>query len=186
MGADEGFLLSDRVFAGSDTLATSYSLAAGLKAMDPADLIFCGTQTADGDTAQVPAEIAEHLGIACLTNVSRLCSAGNGAITVNRALDNGDVRAEAKTPAVLTLRKGINVPRFPRLMDMVQAASMSVKVLTAADLDLDAARISLAGSPTQVVRVFTPERNKETRMLTSPVEEQIEELLDALARWKFV
>lgn len=160
MGADQGVLLSDRAFAGADTLATSYTLAAGLACLEPADLVLAGKQAADGDTAQVPAELAGHLGLGCLTYVSRILSLEAGKATVIRAMDFAEVKAEVALPAVLTLNKGINEPRLPRLRDMVRAAGQPVRILQAADMTLDESRISLAGSPTQVMKVFSPERKK--------------------------
>lgn len=180
MGADNGYLLSDRAFAGADTLATSYTMSRALDKLDEVDLILCGKQAADGDTAQVPAELAEHLGMGCLTYVSKICDVANGKITVERTLDFAEVKAEVNLPAVLTINKGINEPRMPRLKDMVRAMYTSIDVLKASDLILDEKRISLSGSPTQVKKIFSPERKKSGYMLSGSPEEQVSALFDEL------
>ena len=186
MGADRAVLLSDRAFAGSDTLATSYTLAAGIRRLGVPDLILCGKQAADGDTAQVPAELAEHLGIGCLTYVARVQNISDGRALVERTMDFAGIRAEVRLPAVLTVNKGINEPRLPALRDMVRAMYMECELMTAADVDVEEGSISLAGSPTQVVKIFSPERKKGGRMLSRGTDEQVEELLRLLAEAKLV
>ncbi|MDD4752154.1 MAG: electron transfer flavoprotein subunit beta/FixA family protein [Desulfitobacteriaceae bacterium] len=186
MGADDGILLSDRAFAGSDTLATSYTLSAALSKMGKADLVLCGKQAADGDTAQVPAELAEYLGMGCITYVSKICDIADGKITVERTLDFAEAKAEVSMPAVLTLNKGINEPRLPRLKDMVKAMYMSIQVLKSNDLTLDEKRISLSGSPTQVMKVFSPERKKSGYVLNGSSDEQVSALVGELIKREII
>lgn len=180
MGADRGVLLSDRAFAGSDTLATSYTLSAAFSKLGQVDLILSGKQAADGDTAQVPAELAEHLGIGCLTYVSRILDVADGKVTVERTMDFAEVKSEVNLPAVLTLNKGINDPRFPTLENIVKAMYKKADILKASDLVLDEKRISLSGSPTQVIKVFSPERKKSARMLDGTLDQQISTLVTEL------
>ena len=160
MGADKGILLTDRAFAGADTLATSYTLAQAVKAVKGADLILTGKQAMDGDTAQVPVEIAENLGIGCLTYVTEIAEIGNGRAEVFRQIEAGKARSEVKLPAVLTLEKGLNEPRLPRVSDMVRASEMTVETWGADAIGADPARLSSQGSPTRVVRIFSPEKKK--------------------------
>lgn len=180
MGADRGILLSDRAFAGADTLATSYTLSAAFAKLGHVDLILSGKQAADGDTAQVPAELAEHLGIGCLTYVSRILDIAEGKVTVERTMDFAEVKAEVNLPAVLTLNKGINDPRLPTLHNIVKAMYMKAEILKAGDLVLDEKRISLSGSPTQVIKVFSPERKKSARILNGTIDQQISTLVTEL------
>jgi len=186
MGADAGILLSDYAFAGSDTLATSYTISAALSRLGQVDIVLCGKQAADGDTAQVPAELAEHLDMGCLTYVSRIFSILEGKIIAERVLDFANVKAESTLPVVLTLNKGINDPRLPRLKDMVRAMYIQAEILTAADLPLDKTRISLSGSPTQVIKVFTPERKKASIRLEGLASEQVASLISELERREII
>ncbi|HEY8363118.1 MAG TPA: electron transfer flavoprotein subunit beta/FixA family protein [Tissierellaceae bacterium] len=156
MGADEGILLSDRAFAGSDTWATSTALAAGVKYIGDFDIIFCGRQAIDGDTAQVGPQLAEHLGLPQITYVEELKIEGDKVIA-KRALENGYFVIEAKMPVLLTAIKELNKPRYPSIKGIYDAyKGDKVKVLTAKDVNADFDNIGLEGSPTQVMRSFTP------------------------------
>ena len=160
MGADRAILLTDRAFAGADTLATSYTLAEAIRAAGGADLILTGKQAMDGDTAQVPVEIAEHLKIGVLTYVTEISEVNESRAEVLRRIDAGEARAEVLLPAVLTLEKGINEPRLPRVLDMVRASEEAVETWGAGDIGADPARLSVEGSPTRVVKVFSPDKKK--------------------------
>lgn len=183
VGADRGVLLSDRAFAGSDTLATSYILSEALKKDGMPDLIICGKQAIDGDTAQVPVEVAGHLKMPCLTNVYELVkvSEDERRITVGRKTDYADMTMSAGFPAVITVDKGYFDTTLPTVGDMIRAKYMDIELWTAETLGADAARMSVQGSPTQVVKVFAPEMKKESRMLSGTLEEQMEECLKLLA-----
>lgn len=154
MGADEAILLSDRAFGGADTLATSYVLAAAIKKV-PFDLIIAGKQAIDGDTAQVGPEIAEQLGIAQVTCVSKI-EFEQDVARLEREHEDGYQVLQAKLPLLLTVVKSINEPRFPTVKGTMKANRKQIPVWTAGDIDIDSARIGLTGSPTQVKRVFTP------------------------------
>lgn len=160
MGADEAILLSDRAFGGADTWATSTTLAAGIKKIGDFDIIFCGRQAIDGDTAQVGPQIAEHLGIPQVTYVEKLEINGK-EIKAQRALEDGYFVIEAKMPVLLTAIKELNDPRYPSIKGIYSAYKKNdVKVWTVNDIEVDITQIGLTGSPTQVKKSFTPESKK--------------------------
>ncbi len=186
MGADQGILLSDRAFAGSDTLATSYILSEAVKKEGMPDLIICGKQAIDGDTAQAPEEIAGHLGIFCLTNVCQICGVHEKHIEVVRQTDYARMKMRIAYPAVLTVEKGFSDPRLPKVKDMIRGKNMQVSVWDAKTLQADPERMSIQGSPTKVVRVFSPSVSRETRILQGSLTEQMEECLQVLSEREIV
>lgn len=157
MGVDEAVLLTDRAFAGADTLATSYTLARGLEKIGEFDLIFCGKQAVDGDTAQVGPELAEHLDLPFIGFVRRVRDVRPGAICAERMTDEGADVVESPLPAVVSVVKEINEPRLPSLRGKMRAKKYEAPLWTAADIGVDVNRIGLSGSPTWVARSFTPE-----------------------------
>lgn len=190
-GADEGVLLSDRAFAGADTLATSYALSCAIRQMEQAghapDLILCGKMAVDGDTAQIGPELAATLGMSCVTDVCELLEvrapeAGSGAagaggwVRVRRAIDGGHAVVEAPLPAVVTVVKDICIPRMPSIEGVRFGTEGPVAVKTATDAGADRAHIGLAGSPTQVVRSFTPERASAGVAIEGDARRQAEQL----------
>jgi electron transfer flavoprotein beta subunit len=156
LGADEAVLLSDRAFAGSDTWATSYALAAGVAALE-ADLVFCGMQAIDGDTAQTGPGITVHAEYALATYVSKIDEIDTKRAKVHRLLEDGYEVCEIAMPALFTVVKEINEPRTPSIRGKMRAKSAQIPVWTAASLNLDADRCGLKGSPTQVMKIFSPE-----------------------------
>ncbi|HOF89110.1 MAG TPA: electron transfer flavoprotein subunit beta/FixA family protein [Armatimonadota bacterium] len=156
LGADAAVLLSDRAFAGSDTWATSYALAAAVSALK-ADLVFCGMQAIDGDTAQTGPGITVHAEYALATYVSKIDEISEKRATVHRLLEDGYEVCDVALPALFTVVKEINEPRTPSLRGKMRAKSAQIPVWTAASLQLDPERCGLKGSPTQVVKVFSPE-----------------------------
>lgn len=163
MGADLGVLLSDRVFGGADTWATSTVLSAAIKKIGEYDLIIAGRQAIDGDTAQIGPQVAECLGIPQLTYVRNL-EVQDGKILVERALDGECERMEAPTPALITVVADLNKPRPPRVDLALDAAKgvAPIEVWNAADLGLKAYEVGLAGSLTHVIKTFAPEQTRET------------------------
>jgi electron transfer flavoprotein beta subunit len=160
VGADKVYLVSDRAFAGADTLATAYTVATTIKkVVGDVDLVICGKQAIDGDTAQVGPGIATRLGIPQLTYVSKVkeIDAAKKRIVVERMLENGKEVVESSLPALITVVKGINEPRLPSLLGIKKAAKVQIPTLTAKDVDADENRIGLKGSPTWVTKVFSPE-----------------------------
>jgi len=159
MGADEAILLSDKAFAGSDTWATAYTLSQAIKKLGEFDVILCGKQAMDGDTGQVGPGIARQLDISQLTYVFKIRELDPEARTlvVERLLEEGREVVQAPLPAVLTVVKDINQPRYPTFLGIRRATKMQIPSWTAVDLpDTDPSKCGLEGSPTQVVRVFGP------------------------------
>ncbi len=154
-GADDVVLLCDRAFAGSDTWATSYALAEAIKGLEKADLILFGKQAIDGDTAQVGPGVAELLGLPVVTYVRKLEILGDKA-RVERVFEDGYEVLEAPLPAVLTILKEMNVPRMASLKGRMKAKKAEIKTLTAEAIKADPANIGLKGSPTRVVKIFSP------------------------------
>ncbi|SHH36244.1 electron transfer flavoprotein subunit beta/FixA family protein [Sporanaerobacter acetigenes] len=157
MGADEAILLSDRAFAGSDTWATSTAIAGAIKNIGDYDIIFCGRQAIDGDTAQVGPQIAEHLGIPQITYVEEL-EILDGKVRAKRALEDGYFVVESEMPVLLTAIKELNEPRYPSIKGIYKAyRENKVTVWTANDYEVDRDNLGLDGSPTQVSKSFTPQ-----------------------------
>lgn len=224
-GASDALLLSDRAFAGADTLATSYALSCGIRELGSAsmgdaaasgaseqrvaapgsaapgtpeggtampgssvsgtlehgesalgpslpDLILCGKMAVDGDTAQIGPELAGLFDMPCVTDVRELVAIERGRVTVRHATDAGIELVEVPLPAVLTVAKDIAQPRMPSIAGVRAAAGVPVAVLSAACVQADPARSGLAGSPTQVVRSFVPERSDTCEVLEGSVPEQ--------------
>ncbi|QSH42139.1 electron transfer flavoprotein subunit beta/FixA family protein [Lentisphaerota bacterium ZTH] len=160
MGADDGVLLSDRRFAGADVLATAYTLSAGLQRLDDIDLIICGKQTTDGDTAQVGSEIAEFLNIPHVANVRRICGVGAKAIVVEMDMPETVEIAEVSFPCLITVEKDINTPRLPSFKLKLATEGRTITTLGLDDfVDKDENNYGLNGSPTQVVKIFPPPTN---------------------------
>ncbi len=180
MGADEGILLSDRAFAGSDTWATSYTLAGAIKKIGSFDLILCGKQASDGDTAQVGPGISTHLDIPQVTYVKKVEDAKENLMRVERMMEEGYEIIETPLPALLTVVKEINEPRLPSLKGMMRAKSAKITVWTQKELGLDSKQLGLSGSPTQVVKIFTPPQRSGGQMLTGDAPEIAEKLFEAL------
>lgn len=185
-GADEAVLLSDRAFAGADTWATSYTLAKGIEKIGPFDLILCGKQAVDGDTAQVGPGIAERLSLPYVTWVRKIEEIQDGRMIVQRLMDDGYDRLALPLPALLTVVKEINEPRVPSLKGKMRAKTQKIAVYGVKDLDADPERVGLQGSATQVVRVFPPPRLKEREWIQGTAREQTGVLLEKLSQAKLI
>lgn len=180
MGADEGYLVCDRAFAGSDTWATSYTLAGAIKKLGAFDLIICGKQASDGDTAQVGPGISTHLNIPQVTYVKKVEEATDKSMRLERMLEEGYEIIETPLPALLTVVKEINEPRIPSLKGLMRAKSAKITILTQKELNLDPQQIGLCGSPTQVVKIFTPAPRVGGQMLKGEVGEVVKQLVDLI------
>lgn len=161
LGVDEAILVTDKVFSGADTLATSYVLAAALKTLDsqaPIDLIFTGKQTIDGDTAQVGPGIAIRLGCQLLTYVSKVCELEPDArhIVVERRAEGGVQVLRSALPAVVTMLEGTNEIRFADMPGMFRATRQEVQHWNRDVIGADLTQVGLKGSPTVVAQVFGP------------------------------
>jgi electron transfer flavoprotein beta subunit len=181
-GADEAVLVSDRAFAGADTWATTYTLAKAIEKIGGADLILCGKQAIDGDTAQVGPGLAERLDVPYITCARRITGCGDALIRLERLMDDGYDELEMQLPALLTVVKEINEPRIPSLKGKMRAKQATITVLSAADIGAVPESIGLKGSTTQVVRVFSPQARGERQMLAGTVEEQVAQLLGKLEK----
>ena len=160
MGADEAYLITDRRFGGSDTLATSYILSSAAKELGPFDVILCGKQAIDGDTGQVGPEMAEHLGFAQATYVSQLRLDG-GCLEAVRELPDRQEILSVSLPAVISVVKGDTRPRFETIRGRLWANRQAIHTLDRDALPVEDSRIGLTGSPTKVKHTFTPERHAE-------------------------
>ena len=180
MGVDEAVLLTDRAFAGSDTWATSYTLAAAIRRLGAADVLLFGKQAADGDTAQVGPGVAAHLGLPQITYVRRVVSCADGALVAERMLESGTETIRAPLPCVLTVVKEINDPRLPSLAGVLRARAATVTRWGVRDLDVEPARLGLDGSPTRVVRIFPPKPRVGGLMLKGDPAEIVADLVGRL------
>ncbi len=187
MGADAAILISDRAFGGSDTLATSYTLAAAIRKLGTYDVIFCGKQAIDGDTAQVGPETAEHLDIAQVTYVSRMEIEG-GIAKVEREQEEGYEVLEVQLPVLVSVIKSLNYePRYPTVKGTMKANRAEILVWTAADLAVDEQKLGLKGSPTQVRKIFTPpQRTQGVVIQKDTAREAVAELIQKLSDAKIV
>ncbi len=183
MGADEAYLLCDPSLGGADVLATAYTLAQGIKKLQPVDLILCGRHAVDADTGQVGPELAEQLGWQQVTMVKRLECDGS-KITAWRECEEGTAVWELPFPAVTTVGKEINKPRYPTPIGIIRSGKKQITTWCAEDLDADEDKIGLAGSPTRVIRMFSPERTSHVEMLTGENEEVARQLVAKLREHK--
>lgn len=186
MGADEGVFLSDKAFAGSDTLATSYTLSRAIRQMGKFSLVICGKQAIDGDTAQVGPGIAEMLGIPFVAYVRKIEEIREDHIRVERLMEEGYQVIEMSLPSLITVVKEINEPRLPSLRGMLKAKKTDIPVLNVERLGGDTGRFGLDGSPTQVIRIFTPEPRKGGEILQGALEEQVSTLIGKLKETKLI
>ncbi len=180
LGCDSGILLSDRKFAGSDTWATSYTIAQAIRKIDDYSIIFGGKQASDGDTAQVGPGVSTHLEIPQVTYIKNIEKIDESAATVERMTEEGFDIVETPLPVLFTVVKEINEPRLPSLKGKMKAKKAEITVWTAADLDCDDNNIGLNGSPTRVVKIFTPPKREGGRILKGEPHEIANELSELL------
>ena len=186
LGADEAYLLCDRAFAGSDTLATSRTLAAGIRKTGSFDLVLCGRQAIDGDTGQVGPELAEWLDIPHVAFVFSVDEVTSADMTVSRLVEGGCEQIKTALPALLTVVKEMNEPRLPSYRASLRAQTQAVTILGAADLGLEPAEVGISGSPTKVTKTFVPELGRKGQFLTGSPEQQAEQLIAALRAARIV
>jgi len=186
IGADEGYMITDRAFAGADTLATSYALTKALEKIAetrPIDLILCGKMTIDGDTGQVGPGIARRLDMPPLTSVNKVSEidAEQRYAIVHRKLEDGYEIVQSSLPCLLSVEKEINEVPYSTLPNMLRAARYQPHIWSVADLgDIDKTQLGLKGSPTIVSSVWAPQKPQGGTMLEGGAEEQIARLLDVL------
>jgi electron transfer flavoprotein beta subunit len=165
MGVNEGILVSDRAFAGSDTWATSYTLSKALEKIGDYSVILFGKQASDGDTAQVGPGVATHLDLPQITYVRKVEELEETRIVAERLLESGYEAIESPLPCILTVVKEINEPRLPSLKGKMAARKAEIVTWGAADIEADPDKLGLDGSPTKVVKIFTPPAREGGEML---------------------
>ncbi len=180
LGADDGILVSDRAFAGSDTWATSYILACAIKKIDDYSVVLCGKQASDGDTAQVGPGIATHLDLPQVTYVRKIHEVDENHVVAERMLDQGSEVIDCPLPCVLTVVKELNDPRLPSLRGKMAAKKAEITCWGADDLQCDPADIGLDGSPTKVVKIFSPQPREGGQILEGEPHETAKELVEQL------
>jgi electron transfer flavoprotein beta subunit len=180
LGADETVLLSDAAFAGADTWATAFTLSKAIEKIGRCDLIICGRQTIDGDTGQVGPEMAEMLGMPFVAYVSQVESVADQAILLRRMVEEGHEIIETTLPAVITVTKEINIPRLPSLRGIAKSKSAVIPTWGIAELGIDRDMAGRAGSATEVIKVFFPQRICVAEMLEGDAGAQANALIERL------
>ena len=187
MGADEGVIISDRSFGGADVLATSYTLSQGIKKFGKFDLIICGLQTTDGDTAQVGPEVSEALDLPCVCNVKKIKGVEDGGILVDMEMAQDIEHLKVKFPCLITVQKDIVQPRLPSYLKKKATETKEIPMFTLQDMDdKDKNHYGLNGSPTQVSRIFPPTSDKEQVSWTGTAEEVTDKIMGMLKKKKFI
>lgn len=180
LGIDDAILLSDRAFAGSDTWATSLALAGAIRKISSYDLIICGKQAIDGDTAQVGPGIAVHLNIPQITFVKKIEEISDKKIRAERMMEEGYQIIEAPLPALITVVKEINEPRLPSMKGKMKAKKAEIPVWKITDIQVPEDEVGLKGSPTVVKKIFTPPKRTGGRILKGEIPEVVDELVKEL------
>ena len=186
MGADKAYLLTDRAFAGADTLATSYTLALAIKKiLNESDskekyLVICGAQAIDGDTGQVPPELAEELEIPQVAYVLNVELKENKLIAERKFRAVEIVVIETNLPALISVLNDINEPRYPSMAGIMKAHNLEIVHLDAAALNADPSKIGLNGSSTEVFKIFVPKRKGDRIILRGTIEEVVQKLCQNL------
>ncbi len=187
MGAESGVVLSDRKFAGADVLATAYTLSEGIRKCGEFDLIICGKQTTDGDTAQVGAEVAEYLGIPNVSCVLSVDEIKDGRAYVTVALDNKIVKEAITMPCLISVDGDINTPRLPSYKIKQTLTDDKVRFISFSDLDdSDPDHYGLNGSATQVERIFPPSKNSERMNITGDADEVSAKIAEVVRAHKII
>lgn len=179
MGADEAILLSDIKFAGSDTWATANALAGAVKIIDKYDLVLCGRQAIDGDTAQVGPQLAEALGLAQVSYAQKI-ELTNDKVKVERELEDGYEVIEAKLPLLITCTHNLNEPRYPTLKGIDEAFNKEIIKWSAKDVKVAEDKVGLKASPTMVKKTFTPGAKGQGTILKGSIKDIAQELIEKL------
>jgi electron transfer flavoprotein beta subunit len=185
MGADRGILISDKIFAGSDTLATAYILSTAMTKLGAYDIILCGDQTLDSGTAQVSTQIAELLDIPNLMHITAIEFTDEAQFLVKSQIEHGYMLVEIRAPMVLSVANQINEPRYTTLRNILEAEQKNIEVWSSEELNLPERLVGLAGSSTQMGDFIFPPKKKKAEILQGSPEEQAAELTDRLHRLGF-
>ena len=187
MGADEGYVFSDRRLGGADVLATSYTLSQAIRSVGDFDLILCGKQTTDGDTAQVGSEVSEWLNIPSVSNVKKISKVESDAITIEMDLPEELEIAKVQYPCLLSVDKDIFQPRLPSYVKKMDTADREIEVYSLDDMeDKDETHYGLNGSPTQVKRIFPPTANDHHEVWDGDGSEVADKLFYMITDMKFI
>ena len=186
VGVDDVILLSDQAFAGADTLATSYTLSQAIRKIRVYDLILCGKQAVDGDTAQVGPGIAVHLGLPQIIFVCKIRDVAKDRIVAERMVEDGIEVVESMLPAVVTVVKDINTPRLPSLRGKMLARKSEIPVWSIDDIEIDSEKIGLKGSPTWVKKIFSPPQRTGGEIYEGEAEEIVGSFIKALKENKII
>lgn len=175
MGADRGILLSDAAFAGADTWATSYTLGRAIKKIGRYDLILCGRQAIDGDTAQIGPQVADYLDLPQVSYVYHIEKVNRKSMVVKRRLEDGFERVRAAMPALLTVIGELNLPRYPHVGRLIDACreKAPIEVWNAADIGVETREVGLEGSLTHVIKTFAPKAQREGEIIEGDVKESV-------------
>ena len=180
MGCDSAVLISDKAFAGSDTWATSYVLAAAVRRLGDFDLVICGERATDGDTGQVGPATAAFLDLPVATYVSKVESVEDNRAIVHRLVEDGYEVLEVALPALLTVVKEVADPRLPTLRGKRRARAAEIPVWKPAELDVKPEQLGLKGSPTRVVKIFRPKVARQGKMVTASDEQSVQQAATSL------
>jgi electron transfer flavoprotein beta subunit len=182
MGIEKGVLLSDRNFGGADTWATSFTLQKAIKKIGEYDLILCGRQAIDGDTAQIGPQVAEFLNLPQVTFVQKIEELGRDYIIVQKGLEDGYQRIKCPLPALLTVVSKVNKPRYPRVDLLFKCCEEEADIVewNAVDLRVLAQQVGLTGSLTRVIKTFAPKTKRDAELLKGSKEEVVDLLIQRL------
>ena len=186
MGADRAILLSDPVFAGSDTLATAHILAAGCRWIGEFDLVLCGNMTIDGSTAQVGSQLAELLDLPSVMHVIDLHRKEDHLLRITQKIEHGYVRLEAELPLVISVRKELNKPRYTPFTGILAAESKEINMLSNEELHIDTGLIGLEGSPTKMAGLELRRFKREKERVEGSPEEIVQVLVDKIHRYGII
>ena len=187
MGASGGTVLTDRRFAGADVLATAYTISQGIRKMGEFDLIICGKQTTDGDTAQVGSEVAEYLNLPNVSNVLSVEDVDESKITLSASMDEKLVEMSVKLPCLISVDGDINSPRLPSYKIKQTLTDDMIKFVSLDDFDdQNPQNYGLSGSATQVERIFPPDKNKEQITVGGDTAQQAESLFELISKLKLI
>ena len=180
MGADRAVLLSDRVFAGSDSLATSEILAAGCRWIGDFDIVLCGNLSIDGSTAQICSQLAEMLDLPNVMHVTGLEGSAGGNLVITQKIENGYVRLVSGFPVVLSVRKELNKPRYISFAGILAAESKEITMLSNKDLCVNPEHVGLAGSPTKMAGLEVRKFERKKERLEGTVDDIVEKLVEKI------
>lgn len=182
MDADAAVHLCDQAFAGADTLATAQALAYGIGRLEHFDLVLCGDVTIDSGTGQVAVQLAEFLGLPCITGAEELTFEDERSLLVKRIWERGYIKARIKLPAVIAVTNKVNQPRLPTVLGIMAATQKEIRHWNAVDINADVSRVGLSGSPTQVLEISEFQAKRQGEIFQGSAEEVVTLAIDRLIK----